>query len=343
MNRRSFIKIAGATLALIIGLFSFGKIGPHLRKLKYFFEAVPPIEIGEGADEKIDLFTPNERFFVQDAFSTPNVDIDKWSLSVEGMVRRPLNLTYEEITSMSSTSIGSVLECISNPIGGNQVGNALWTGVPLRDILDLAEVETSVKKIVFYTEEGYSDSIPLEKALSEEVILAFSMNEETLSREHGYPLRAVVPGIHGMKWAKWLTRIEAVDLDYKGYWEKDGWSDEARVDIATKIIKPKKGERISGGTYSIYVLAWEGGGLGIEKVEVSMDGGRTWHLAKIIKAPESLFSWTLWKHEWEIDGKGDYKIIARAVDKAGNVQVQGTSNPYPNGASRMHEIGVKAI
>lgn len=175
-------------------------------------------------------FISEQNFFTLYISYISVVDINQWNLEVKGLVQNPMILEYDDILDMPQVSVFATLETISNPQGGNLIGNAIWTGVPFDYILNQAVVEDNVMEVVFYCEDGYSTSITIEEALKEGVILAYRMNGMTLAAEHGYPVRMVVPDKYGMKWPKWINKIELVDYDYKGYWEQRGWSDYAGRD-----------------------------------------------------------------------------------------------------------------
>jgi DMSO/TMAO reductase YedYZ molybdopterin-dependent catalytic subunit len=192
-----------------------------------YIDAVP-LQDRPSADDAV--FVPQDRLFTLSILNTIEIDVDEWSLQIGGLVETPKTLTYENILSMPRESVYAVLETISNPPGGRSIGNAIWTGVPMRHILDLVGPEESVQEIVFKCADGYSTSITLEEAMQEGVQLCYRVNGETLLPKHGYPLRLVLPEKYGMKWAKWVTEIEFVDYDYKGYWERRGWSDYAGRD-----------------------------------------------------------------------------------------------------------------
>ena len=204
-----------------------------------------------------------------------------------------------------------------------------------------AGVKFGAVDIVLYGDEGYSDSFPIEKALDDDTILAYKMNGEILPMDHGYPLRAVVPGIYGMKNVKWINRIKIVDNDYKGHWEKRGWSDSAVIKLMSRIDDPFDGARITRTSYTIGGIAY-GGAQGVSNVEVSTDGGKTWDQA-VIKEPLSKYAWTLWSYQWNPSYKGDYKISVRAIDKLGVVQNKGnllSRKVFPSGAEGIHSINV---
>ena len=168
----------------------------------------------------------------------PEVDVNSWNLLIKGMVDTPLKLSYEEIKSMSAIEEFVTLECISNKIGGDLIGYALWKGVRLKDILEKAKILPGVQYIVFRCSDGYDVGIPLNKGLMNETILAYEMNLTPLTSKHGFPVRAIVPGLYGMMNPKWITEIELVDKVYEGYWQRNGWSNIAEYNTGSSIVIP---------------------------------------------------------------------------------------------------------
>ena len=178
-------------------------------------------------------------------------------------------------------------------MGGDLIGNALWRGVRLKDLLDQAGLKPEAVDIVLRASDGYSDSIPITRAQADGNILVYEMNGEPLSVSHGFPVRLIVPGIYGKKNVKWITEIEAVSYDYKGFWQTRGWDDRAVYKTLSRIDIP---DDTVSGTTTIAGIAFAGD-RGISKVEVSLDGGNTWEQAEI-KPALSEYSWVLWHKEW---------------------------------------------
>jgi hypothetical protein len=188
------------------------------------------------------------------------------------------------------------------------------------------------------------DSIPYSLSLSEDVFIAFKMNGEPLPEKHGYPLRAIVPGIYGMKHVKWLSKIELVNYDFKGYWEKRGWSDDAIIPDKSQILMPMDGKTIPLGHYFIGGVAFAGR-YGISKVQISLDNKRTWHDAEL-KPPLSKWSWTLWSYNWKPSQAAEYTITVRGIDRAGKVQESPSLlgmlfRSFPDGAKGLHSVRVQ--
>lgn len=166
-----------------------------------------------------DEITPIEDFFVLDLGVQPEINIEEWRLEVTGLVENPLSLTYDEILAMPQVTQITYLYCMPGYEGTGE-----WTGVPLLSVLEKAGYSDETVSVVFHAADEYSSSIPLEKALLEDTILAYKMNGVTLPEEHGYPLRLVVPDKVGYKWVKWVVKIELVEYLYEGYWESRGYS-----------------------------------------------------------------------------------------------------------------------
>ncbi|MGH8056512.1 MAG: molybdopterin-dependent oxidoreductase, partial [Candidatus Entotheonellia bacterium] len=229
--------------------------------------------------------------------------------------------------------------CISNEIGGNLVGNAKWKGVRVKDVLEEARVKAAARKVIFRAHDGYSTGVPLERCLGPQTFLAYEMNGQELPEDHGFPLRVVIPGYYGMKQPKWLTEIELVDHDYKGYWEQRGWADEAVVKTMSRIDLPLHRGEVSRTPVAVGGVAFSGE-RGIHKVEISPDGGKTWQEAQL-KEPLSPYSWVLWAGVSEVTKEGDYLVTVRATDGQGRAQEETVADPLPDGASGYHKIRVK--
>ena len=289
--------------------------------------------------------TPNDEFYITTySDNVPVIDARAFKLRIEGLVEKPYGLDLSELEGMRDKTEIVTFECIGNPVGGNSISNALWDGVTLRKIIERAAPRKGIVKTAFFAEDGYSDSIPYPLSLSDDVFLAFRTNGEPLPRKHGYPLRLVIPGIYGEKSVKWLSKIELVNYDFKGYWQKREWSDTAIISVMSEILMPMEGQKIPFGNYVIGGIAF-GGRHGISKVQISFDDRKTWHDAEM-KAPLSRWSWVLWRYDWRPSGQGEYAITVRAFDRHGKVQESGSLlgglfRSFPDGAKGLHSVKVR--
>jgi DMSO/TMAO reductase YedYZ molybdopterin-dependent catalytic subunit len=317
--------------------------------------------------------TPTELFYRIDISPiVPTINAETWKLSVKGLVDNPVEITYEELKAMPSVEQFSTLGCVSNKVGGDLISNAIWKGVPLRNLLEQAKIRQGAEYIVFRCFDGYDVGIPLEKGLEDGTILAYDMNRAALTPAHGFPVRAIVPNIYGMMNAKWITEIEIVDYVYEGFWQRKGWSNTARINTLSSIVIPgsaslrtrfrgflptgsnfagssnstssssSSSSSSSGRTTTVGGIAFAGT-RGISKVQVSLDNGLTWKDASI-KEPLSPYSWVMWAAELNIPSEQvkEYKLTVRATDKTGNVQTSAIREPFPDGSTGYHMINIQA-
>ena len=297
--------------------------------------------------------TPTDLFYRVDINPVPpTVDANSWRLVVKGLVNNPLTITYDQLKAMPSVPQIATLECISNKIANDFIGTAIWNGIKLKDLLEKSGVKPNAKYIVFRCADGYDVGIPLERGLQEGSILAYGMNGETLDAKHGYPVRAIIPGLYGMMNPKWITEIELIDGIYEGYWQKKGWANNAQYNTHSYIVVPgnapiRKNFRNLG---SLNIVVGEqipiagvafAGDRGISKIQVSTDDGATWKDAKI-KDPLSPYSWVIWTTELDVTNDGNYRTLVRATDNTGKVQTGEVREPFPNGATGYHMVDVQA-
>jgi DMSO/TMAO reductase YedYZ molybdopterin-dependent catalytic subunit len=285
-----------------------------------------------------EVFTAKEFYTVSKNLIDPTVDVNTWSLRVDGLVEHPATYLYADITALPVFSDYYTLLCISNEVGGDLWGNAHWKGVRLTEILSRAGLKPGIRKVVFHAEDGYTDSVPLAVATRPDVLLAYEMNGETLPREHGYPARLLIPGHYGVKNVKWITRIELVDYDYKGFWAKQGWSDVAAYHTSTRIDVPASRAQLPPGEVALGGVTFAGW-RGVDVVEVSLDDGQTWERAQV-KPALALNAWNLWVFRKQLD-PGTYRVKVRAIDGTGETQIQLQADPIPGGATGYHSILVR--
>ena len=240
---------------------------------------------------------------------------------------------------MPSTEQYVTLQCISNLVGGDLVGTAKWTGVPLAEVLERAGgTGPGAVRVVFHAVGGYSDSLPVAKALDRATVVAYGMNDRSLPRAHGFPARIIAPGIYGMKNVKWLERIEVVDYDYQGYWQRsDGWDNVAEIKTASRIDVPRELTSLRDAGV-VAGLAWAGD-RGIRRVEVSLDGGTSWAPATL-RRQLARAAWRQWRLPLPAGVSGRRTVKVRATDGRGELQTPREAPPHPSGASGYHHVDV---
>jgi len=278
--------------------------------------------------------TPNTDFYITSYGSTPTVDVRQWSLKIHGLVNQPLTLTYDDIKRLPAVTETLTLECIGNPPNGNAIGNAVWTGVMLKPLLDRAGVKPTAVYAAMHGADGYYTGVPVDEIMRAENWMPYLMNGVPLPQVHGYPLRVFIPGKYGMKQPKWLTAIEFVDHEFIGYWEARGWSNEAWRKVNSGFFYPHPPGGILdilslGGTAKVKapvdVTGWAlAGPSGIKRVQVSTDDGASWHDARVTPS-KSPYVWTVWNYHFAPSAAGVYDLRAKATD--GDGISQGDSDP----------------
>jgi DMSO/TMAO reductase YedYZ molybdopterin-dependent catalytic subunit len=288
------------------------------------------------------LVVPNPAFYRIDTnLLTPRVDAATWTLSVDGMVDRPFSLTYDELLAMEMHEQYVTIACVSNEVGGDLVGNALWKGVPLRELLDRAGVRPGASQIVGHAFDGWTAGFPTAwlDDPDREALVAVAMNGDPLPAEHGFPARLIVPGLYGYVSAtKWLTGIGLTTLEaFNGYWVPLGWAKEAPILTQSRIDVPRRGDSVSAGQVAVAGVAWAPD-RGISAVEVQVDDD-PWALAEL-SAPISDATWVQWLYRWTA-APGEHRLSVRATDGSGEVQTASLSRPAPDGARGHHRISVQ--
>lgn len=302
------------------------------------------------------FLTPDDLFYVRNHFALPELDVTGWRLRVEGAVTRVREFVYGELMELPSRTVVATLECAGNgrtflpqKSKGVQwemgaVGTAEWTGVPLHTVL--AEVgleEEAIEIILEGADSGieedpqspgrihYARSLPLSKALNSDVLLAYRMNGRELSRAHGFPVRALVPGWYGMASVKWLQQIFISGVPFAGYFQTIEYSRWKAVDgrpsllplsggeVKALITKPQDDETVKTGVNCrICGAAWAGESE-VAKVEVSVDGGEHWRPAQLLDPPRR-YCWVRWECLWTPAQSGPATLMARATDESGRSQ-----------------------
>jgi len=362
-SRRAFLRLlAGAAIALPIIFLGVDRLLSRQNE-EQELESTTPLLPQTGPRPKgfedpnlVPLLasevTPTYLFYRIDINPiVPQVDSKSWNLTINGLVEKPLTINYDQIKAMPSVEEYVTLECISNKVGGELISTALWKGVRLSYLLDKAAIKANVKYVVFRCADGYDVGIPIERSQMEGTILAYDMNYTPLTPKHGFPVRAIVPGLYGMMNPKWITEIELVDKVYEGYWQRLGWANNAEDKTGSSILIPgqaparqrfrkldETGAPSDGSKVPIAGIAFAGD-RGIAKIEVSNDGGTTWKTAQV-KDPLSQYTWVLWTAGYVPPNKENYAIVVRATDRTGKIQTTVMSPPFPNGATGYHTITV---
>ena len=362
-SRRAFLRLlAGAAIALPIIFLGVDRLLSRQNE-EQELESTTPLLPQTGPRPKgfedpnlVPLLasevTPTYLFYRIDINPiVPQVDSKSWNLTINGLVEKPLTINYDQIKAMPSVEEYVTLECISNKVGGDLISTAIWKGVRLSYLLDKAAIKPNVKYVVFRCADGYDVGIPIERSQMEGTILAYDMNYTPLTPKHGFPVRAIVPGLYGMMNPKWITEIELVDKVYEGYWQRLGWANNAEDKTGSSILIPgqaparqrfrkldETGAPSDGSKVPIAGIAFAGD-RGIAKIEVSNDGGTTWKTAQV-KDPLSQYTWVLWTAGYVPPNKENYAIVVRATDRTGKIQTTEMSPPFPNGATGYHTITV---
>lgn len=304
-------------------------------------------------DMVVSWVTPNRLFFVRNHFAVPATDRASWTLSLEGLVARPLRWSFDDLAAMPQHSVFATIECAGNgrsflrekaagvQWGAGAIGHAEWTGVRLRDLLQAGGVKPGALEVVFEGadvgreadhegELGFSRSLPLAKALHPDTLIALRMNGDWLEPNHGAPMRLFVPGWYGVASVKWLRTMRVIDRIYDGYFQTVKYSiDRATAGgrrrlplgpgiVKSEMLQPAADAVLGVGTNRISGIAWAGEDQ-ITRVDVSSDGGRTWQAAHL-KGLQHPYSWCHWECLWTVSAPGDYTLMARAHSASGQMQ-----------------------
>lgn len=351
-SRRSFAALlTGAGVAAVAG----GSIGRSLiiQRSEAAIDSVPlpavatPVGIGPenrftGINGLTPVVVPNDDFYrIDTALVVPRPDPNTWRMKVTGLVDNELRFNLDDLLSMELHDRYVTISCVSNEVGGDLVGNALWTGVRLVEVLDQAGVQPEATQIVGRSVDGWTSGFPTEAAYDgRDPLIAVGMNGEALPARHGFPARLIVPGLYGYVSAtKWLSEIELTRWeDFDSYWVPRGWSKEGPIKTQSRIDHPRRGERISAPDAVFAGVAWAPT-KGIERVEIRIDDG-PWVDAELT-APLSGDAWVQWKRMLPVE-PGDHTVTVRATDGTGATQIVERSRPAPNGATGHHSVDFRA-
>lgn len=288
--------------------------------------------------------TPNDKFYLRSHFGVPTLNTSQWRVVVSGQNGEQKIFTLDQIRAMPSRELVVTLECAGNLVGWGGVSNARWKGVSLKFLVEAAGAASTASEVILYGADGGADpetggvqvdafarAIPIAKALDPDTLVVYEMNGAPLPKEHGGPLRVIAPGFYGMDSVKWLTRIELGRDGFGGLYQTrkyyravrraDGTVERSTLHampVKSQFARPLDQERIKRGVVELMGAAWSGSGP-IAKVLVSTDGGRTWQPAAL--GPDSArYAWRLWKYNWNAKSAGDFELMVKAIDAAGNEQ-----------------------
>ena len=361
-SRRTFLKqMSGAMVAFSVPQLARALASPQKNSIDLagedglivrshrFLDLETPVE------DLNTWLTPVSHFFVRNHMHEPSeLSADTWRLTVGGEVEKPVTLKLSDLSKLEIHSVVNTLECAGNgrslyrpqvpgiQWGKGAVGTARFAGPRLRDVLQQAGVKATGKHVMFRGLDEvpgkvppFIRSIPIQKALDDDTLIATHMNAAPLTKHHGFPARALVPGWIGAASCKWLTEIKVLDAEFVGNFMSPGYrfpnqpvnpGDAVKpedthvltsLNVKSVISGPADDSHVKAGRISIYGAAWAGEA-DVEKVEISTDGGETWNSAALGK-DEARYAWRLWRYEWKAK-PGDYSILSRAADSKGRVQ-----------------------
>lgn len=352
-TRRAFLVraalIAAGGVALTVVGRAVGTGRRHVEEARRLLRlpgvSLPKVPEGVRVDvpEMTAWMTPSDEFYrIDTAIVVPAVEPSNWQLRIHGMVDREVVLTYQDLVDRQLTESWITLNCVSNEVGGELIGNAWWSGVRTADLLRIAGVHVGADAVLQTSDDGWTCGTPV-SALTDDrdAMLAVAMNGRPLPIEHGFPVRTVVPGLYGYVSAcKWVVDWKVTRFaDIEAFWTEKGWSELGPVKIASRIDVPRGGGDVLAAGGRIAGVAWAQQ-TGIGGVEVSIDDG-DWQPAVLARVP-SEDTWVQWVATVDIE-PGDHTVTVRATDSNGVVQTEEELPPAPDGATGWHSIGFTAV
>ena len=352
-SRREFLVATGGLTAVgvlgVVGGRALGVASQTVQRAREAFRVPAPSRaIAVPADAEASVagqsayLTPTKDFYrIDTALSVPRVEASDWRLRVYGLVDREIELTYADLLAEQHVEALVTLTCVSNPVGGDLVGNARWQGWPVRELLARAGVRPEADMVLSRSVDGWTAGTPL-AALTDDrdALLAVAMNGDLLPLAHGFPVRLVVPGLYGYVSAtKWVTELKVSRFDAdEGYWTPRGWSALGPIKTASRIDVPRAGAAVPEGDVVVAGVAWAQQ-RGVARVEVAVDGG-AWSQATLAGEP-TIDAWRLWSWTWRGASRGLHTLAVRATDGLGETQTADPAPPAPDGATGWHTIDVR--
>ena len=354
LERRRFLVVGAGAAALgvaagglgnaLLGRFS---VASSRAAVRLPGPTVPAPSVPAGTDLRIPGLTPfitsNASFYRVDTdLVLPQVSPETWTLTIDGMVDRPVELTFAELLKMPLTEADITLVCVSNEVGGTYNGNAAWLGVPLAGLLRRAGVRAGADQVLSAATDGMTISTPVAAIMDgRNALLAVGMNGQPLPVAHGFPARMIVPGLYGYVSAtKWVTKLTLTTFArQKAYWTQRGYSAQAPIKTESRIDVPKPLSQVEAGRITVAGVAWAPA-KGIARVEVSADNG-PWQKATLA-ASGGIDTWRQWMWDWDAR-PGLHNLRVRATDNSGATQTPQRAYPVPNGASGWDSVVVTVM
>jgi DMSO/TMAO reductase YedYZ molybdopterin-dependent catalytic subunit len=353
VERRSFLQLAlgyGIT-SLVVGVgaqFVTGTstaVAAVRKKITLPKAATPAPTIPAAAELHVPGISPyivpaSQFYRIDTALQLPSVDPTTWKLTIGGMVEKKISITFAELLKLPLEEHIITLTCVSQEVGGNLIGNAVWLGYPIRKLLARAKPTAGADMVLSTSVDGFTAGSPL-KVLEDpgtDALLAVGMNGQPLPVEHGFPVRMVVPGLYGYVSAtKWVVDLKVTTFAKdQGYWTPRGWSAKGPIKLSSRIDTPQDGRNLKAGTIAVAGVAWyQHRGISGVQVQIDKGGWQDANLASVV----TVDSWLQWSHAWDAR-PGNHTIEVRAIGKDGDVQTAALADPAPNGSTGLHTIQV---
>ncbi|UJH70880.1 molybdopterin-dependent oxidoreductase [Ornithinimicrobium sp. INDO-MA30-4] len=350
-DRRAFLVAASAVAAVgaaggvVSRALGGGAAAASREAIQLPAPASPVSALPDGVTFELDGLTPyltdNADFYrVDTALEVPDVPLEGYVLRIHGMVDNPIELTFEDLLNRDLIERRVTLTCVSNPVGGDYVGNATWLGVPMKELLAEADVQDGADAVKSTSADDFTAGTPLSVLTDDrEAMIAIGMNGEPLPLEHGFPVRMVTPGLYGYVSAtKWLVDLEVTRFaDFTAYWTDRGYSALAPIKLSSRIDVPRSFAQLNSDDTVVGGVAWAQDE-GIDRVEVRVDEGE-WSDAEL-GVEDNDQTWRPWRWDWSQPTSGLHRLEVRATDRAGNTQTSQREPIAPNGSTGWHNVTV---
>lgn len=351
VTRRDMLKASVATAAVAFAQYPLSLFGGPAAEeggvLIPFLDMQPPVKKQTRWQELTSWHTKSEDLYLVSHYGVPTVDATTYALEVSGLVRRPRRWTLDELKARKKTTITATLECGGNGMSPGfmgAIGNVKWTGTRLSDLLnECGPLKRGIEVVFFGADEkvekirekdypqNFARSLHIADAMRDDILVCYEMNGEPLAKEHGFPVRLIVPGWFGISWVKWMNRIEVLDRRYMSKYmaqeyvtlrgeERDDKTIWRLTSVGPMDVKSiiARAVRLKNGTIRLAGAAW-GDGTPLKSVEVKIDDG-DWQPAKIDSSPNEKYTWRFFTFDWQNPAEGEHTLVSRATDAEGRVQ-----------------------